>query len=234
MNKIIILIGLICGMLAGFLVYTKLETSENAMIPTSYVTLAKPPSGAKTLRAGQLVEGGYLGSIEIPNSGDIFGLDAQLIKDTPNNRAWLEGKRLNATIPMGRVLTFNLFEDIEIDRLDQTVPVGKRAVSINVNTENSLNNRVVPGNRVDLMGVLESSNAEAVVILEDVRVIGVGDSLSFDALQSSRKSTYSTITIEVTVEEAARLASARKRLEGSLILLLRNQCDTEIPNASCG
>jgi Flp pilus assembly protein CpaB len=111
-----------------------------------------------------------------------------------------------------------------------------RALSIQVSLSNSLNNRVVPGNRIDLIGVTEGNRDEppvANVLLEDVKVIAVGKALSFDSLQSQNRKNYSTITVAVTPEEGRRMAVDRRTSKGELILMLRNQCDTSSPNATC-
>jgi Flp pilus assembly protein CpaB len=236
LNKLMIVAGLVCGVLAALLVSQKLSEAEAKLASTQYLAYTSD-ANAEALFAGQALEELYLGTIEIPNSGDIFGLNARLIEDTPTNRTWIVGKKLNTTIPPGRVLTYNLFEDLEVERLDQIIPIGMRALSIQVSTSNSLNNRVVPGNRIDLIGVSEGSKDEepvANVLLEDVKVIAVGKALSLDSLQSQNSQSYSTITVAVTPEEGKRMAVDRRISKGELILLLRNQCDTSSPNATCG
>jgi Flp pilus assembly protein CpaB len=231
-----IIAGLICGIAAAFLVTQKLDKAEARLASSQYLTFTSD-ANVKALYTGDTIEELHLGVIEIPNSGDMFGLNARLIADTPTNRTWIVGKELNTTIPPGRVLTYNLFEDLKVARLDQIIPVGMRALSIQVSTSNSLNNRVVPGNRIDLIGVTEGAQDEeptANVLLEDVKVIAVGKALTFDSLQSQNSQSYSTITVAVTPEEAKRMAVDRRMSKGALILLLRNQCDTASPNATCG
>ncbi len=231
-----IIAGLICGLFAAFLVTQKLGAADAKLASSTYLSIASDVR-VDALYTGDAIEEAHLGTIEIPNSKDIFGLNARLIADTPTNRTWIVGKKLNTTIPPGRVLTYNLFEDLETERLDQVIPVGMRALSINVNQENSLNNRVVPGNRVDVYGVIEGSGGEedrVNEILVDVKVLAVGKSLSFDALQRGGSTSYSTITVAVTPEEAKGVVIEREIIKGELMVLLRNQCDTSEPNATCG
>jgi Flp pilus assembly protein CpaB len=231
-----IIAGLICGLFAAFLVTQKLGAADAKLASTTYLTIASD-ARVDALYTGDAIEEAHLGTIELPNSNDVFGLNARLVEDTQTNRTWIVGKRLNATIPPGRVLTYNLFEDLETERLDQIIPVGMRAFTINVSQENSLNNRVVPGNRVDLYGAVwndEDQKYQVIELLVDVKVIAVGKSLSFDALQSGGSTNYSTITVALTPDEAKGLVAGREHIKGELMVLLRNQCDTSEPNATCG
>jgi len=236
LNKLMIIAGLVCGLFAAFLVTQKLGAADAKMASSTYLAIA---SDAKVdaLYTGDAIEEAHLGTIELPNSNDVFGLNARLVEDTPTNRTWIVGKKLNTTIPAGRVLTYNLFEDLETERLDQIIPVGMRALTLNVNQENSLNNRVVPGNRVDVYGALWNNEAqvhEVNELLIDVKVLAVGKSLSFDSLQSGGSASYSTITVAVTPDEAKSMVFDREIIKGELMVLLRNQCDTSEPNATCG
>lgn len=234
MNKIILLVGLLCAAAAGFLVWQKLEAAEARLASVAYLTYSKD-AGDPILYAGDEVSAGDIGRIELPNGHDVFQLGDQLIEDTAANRSWLEGKKLNATIPRGRVLTYDLFEKLADDRLDLVVSPGMRAISLSVSSATSLNSRVVPGNRIDLLGVIESEGpARAEVVLEDVKVIAVGKAISYDAYRSEGSRSYSTITIEVRPEEGVKLAQDRRRVKGEFIVMLRNQCDTSQPSATCG
>lgn len=236
MYKIFIPLGVVFGAFAAFLVWQKLEGQRALLEPNYYLSLSKE-NGGEPLYAGEVLQEGHLATLEVPNSANVFGLDTELIADTPDNRTFFVGKQVNTTIPPGRVLTYDLFEDIEGDRLDLVIPIGKRAISINVNTSNSLNNRVVPGNRIDIVGVTEPIDGtppQPVMILEDVKVLAVGKALSYEAFQKDEDATYGTITIEVTPEEGQKLAAERARVDDDFILFLRNQCDTREPGATCG
>lgn len=235
LNKIIFLVGIACAVIAGFLVFQQLEEADARLAPSSYLTFSADARD-EVLFAGDEVAASSIGTVQIPNGYDVFGLAENLIENTPVNRAWIEGKTLNASIPRGRVLTYDLFEALEADRLDQVVSNGMRAISLPVDKSSSLSNRVVPGNRIDILGVIDSAGtlAEAEMVLEDVRVIAVGKNFSYDSFRSEGERNYSTITIEVTKEQGIKLATDRERVSGAFIVMLRNQCDTANPNATCG
>jgi pilus assembly protein CpaB len=234
-NKIILLIGIVCAAVSGYLVFQRLEEADARLAPAAYLAFSDE-AGSEVLFAGDEISQADIGRIELPNGYDVFNLGGNLIEDTPVNREWIEGKRLNTNIPRGRVLSYDLFERLDTDRLDQEIERGKRAVSLSVSTTGSLNNRVVPGNRIDVLGVIEDGVdvPETVLVLEDVRVIAVGKAISYDSFRSEGERTYNTITVEVTPDEGVKLASDRRRVKGEFIVMLRNQCDTSTANATCG
>ena len=232
-SKIILLIGVICAGITGYLVFTKVAEAEARMASISYLTFSRDAVD-ETLYAGEEITPSVLGRIELPNGQDVFGLGAQLIEDTAVNRSWIEGKELNTTIPRGRVLTYDLFERLETDRLDEIVRPGMRATTFAVSSATSLNNRVVPGNRIDVMGVIDGDGDErAELVLTDVRVMAVGTATTYEDYRGGQDR-YSTITIEVTPDQAVHLATAAAIIKGSFMVLLRNPCDTDAPSDLCG
>ncbi len=233
MNKIILIVGLISAMATGFLVFQRTEAVEAQLTPVAYLTFSRDAQD-KVLFAGDEISERHLGRLTLPNSTDVFGLEGDLIRDTPAQREWLKGKLLNTKIPRGRVLTYDLFEDLAVSRLDEAIGKNMRAISLSVNSASSLNHNVVPGNRIDLVGVIDDvQNPRAELVLEDVKVIAVGDVLSFDQFKSDGERSYSTITIEVSPEQGVALTTARQRVKGAFIVMLRNQCETSSPNATC-
>jgi Flp pilus assembly protein CpaB len=233
LNKIILIVGLICAGATAFLVSQRISAVEARLQPVTYLTFSRD-SGETALYAGDEITERHLGQITLPNADDVFGLETDLIRDTPAQRAWLKGKRLNTNIPRGRVLTYDLFEDLAVTRLDEAVRPGYRAISLSVNAAGSLNNSLVPGNRIDLVGVVDDvENPRAEMVLEDVKVIAVGDILSYDQLRSEDSRRYSTITIEVSPQQGVALSTARQRLRGNFIVMLRNQCETGEASATC-
>lgn len=216
------------------MVYGKLQDTEAKLVPNTYLSYTN--EATERLLSGAQIEEAHLGTIQVPNQGDIFGLETQLIADTPANRTWLIGKRLNATIPAGRVLTYDLFEDLDVDRLDSVVAIGKRAFTFKVSKQSSLANRIIPGNRIDILAmiVLGQERSKTVSMLEDVKVIAVGKSLTFDQFQSDARGNYDTITVEILPEQGEQLAADLEDMSGDPIVLLRNQCDTSEPSPSCG
>jgi len=95
--------------------------------------------------------------------------------------------------------------------LAATIPVGMRAISVPVNDVTAVAGFVLPG-----------------TMLEDVRVLAVGRRMEQQA-ESGKPETVSVVTLEVTPEQADKLAMASA--EGRIQLALRNQIDSKIVSA---
>ncbi len=220
-----IIVGLVMGGIAMFLSWDRMQAAEAQVKTVSYLALrADLPDEARA--AGERLRPNDLMRLRVPALGDTLADTA--FPDTPEIRQFVTLQPLTQRLPRGRILTRDLFDGFEVSRLDQQVAVGMRAVSIPVSNQTSMNNQVAPGNRVDLIGVIASFSApEAQVLLSDVRVIAVGDAFSYEQWIASGQKNYSTITIELTLEEVLSLAEVRPVLEGPISVALRNQCDTQ-------
>lgn len=112
------------------------------------------------------------------------------------------------------------------DGLAYAISAGKRAVAIAVNEVVAVGNMLLPGDRVDVVAVLEEVEEDkripyAILFAEDLRVLAVGQ-----ALRPDQKGTTppSTVTLEVSPAEAQKLVLAAER--GSIRLILRGATDS--------
>ena len=234
MNKYLIIIGVLMGIVATFLVWQRLEEQQAQLTTSDYLAVASLEGNI--LAEGEALQENHFDTISVRDSPDTQGLGTRLIRDTAQNREWILGAKLNRPVPSGQILTYDMFEPLVGVRLDTMIAPGMRATTINVNSENSLNNKIVPGNRIDILGVRQGEgNSPDVgeVILEDVQVLAVGSATSLSEYQSDG-SDYSTITIEVTNDQALKLITVKEVLAGGFNLLLRNQCDTTTSGETCG
>lgn len=104
--------------------------------------------------------------------------------------------------------------------LSAIVPDGKRAFSIKVNEVTGVSGFLLPGDRVDILltrSVGDNRNLATDVILQDIIVRAI-DQTSDE--QRDRPQVAKTVTVEVTPDEAQKLALAMQ--VGSLSLALRN------------
>jgi pilus assembly protein CpaB len=104
----------------------------------------------------------------------------------------------------------------------------KRAVAVKVDKVIGVSGYVHPGNRVDVLATLGTGRTYTPVtktILENVRVLAVGSETKERKGYEEKSSLTDVITLEVTPEEAEKLALAAT--EGRLQLALRNFSDTE-------
>jgi pilus assembly protein CpaB len=116
---------------------------------------------------------------------------------------------------------------------------GERAVTISVDQIMSNDGMLIYGDRVDLMllmekdaqGTSEQNPDSLLPLLQNVRVLSVGKralvtrdaDLSNDQQNPDLDPTYSTLTVGVSADDAARLLLARDL--GSITVMLRNRSD---------
>jgi pilus assembly protein CpaB len=121
--------------------------------------------------------------------------------------------------------------------LSQLVNPGLRAISVAVSGENAVSGLVNPGDRVDLLGTFTTPSptmagemeTATLTVLQNVLVLATGDEIanqSFSTTRSSRSRGYSTVTLQVTTEEAEVLVFSQT-VKGQLTLSLRNPDDVE-------
>jgi pilus assembly protein CpaB len=104
----------------------------------------------------------------------------------------------------------------------------KRAMAVKVDKVIGVSGFIHPGNRVDVLITLATGKTSTPVtktILENILVLAVGPETKEKRGIEERSSSVDVITLEVTPQEAEKLALAAT--EGKLQLVLRNYSDTE-------
>jgi pilus assembly protein CpaB len=110
--------------------------------------------------------------------------------------------------------------------VDVKVTPGKRAYSIRINEVASLAGMLQPNSRVDIMVVTNDPRAAkrvAELFMSNVRVLAIGSVTERD--ERGRPARAATATVEVTPDEAERLAVAAT--QGELQLVLRGYADPD-------
>ncbi|MEL6346027.1 MAG: Flp pilus assembly protein CpaB [Myxococcota bacterium] len=121
--------------------------------------------------------------------------------------------------------------------LNAIIATGKRAMTVETDIESGLAGMLQPGNYVDIIVTirpeLDSGKAkwETKTILQGIRVLAVGSSLAgasrtnaeAEEQRKSGRRSRPSVTFEVTLEEAEKLALASSR--GDIHIVLRNDID---------
>ncbi len=155
-----------------------------------------------------------------------FGYETleEVLRKTPRERIY-----------KGEVVRFErLADETEGKGLNAIIERGKRAMTIQTDAQSSLSGMLAPGNHVDVIVTIRpddrSMGASWVTetILEDVKVLAVGDSLIVqkegdDKKKKSRRREKPSVTLQVTPLEAEKLALASSK--GDLHLVLRSEVD---------
>ena len=139
-----------------------------------------------------------------------------------------KGQALIRSVLKGRPL---LKTDLkpEVADFSGTLPEGIRAITVDIDELNAVAHMVQPGNRVDLMLAMQREEGGQTVVpfMDRMKVLATGQRVvqeSEEKTPGARKtSTYSTLTLEVTPSQAARLTLAQNI--GKLRYVLRNEKD---------
>lgn len=117
-----------------------------------------------------------------------------------------------------------------------SIQTGMRAMTISVTDTTGISGLIRVGNRVDLFYTADdrahSGDTASTLLAENVTVLALDQQLSdskassnsSDGSSSSSKATYDTVTLHVSVEQAAEISAAVQG-KGTIYLALRNQSD---------
>ncbi len=221
-NKPIIMIAIavIFGAMSIFVADVWLEASSNAHPVAQKVVKIEAPAikyativaAAKPLRYGDKITAEDL--VEIPWPED--KLPAGAYKNI--NQAVSDGERLVLTpIEVNELLLLSKLSGKDgRAALSNKLSSGMRAVTIPVDDVSGVAGFITPGDRVDIVLIRSGETMSADVILQNVKVITVDQAA--DERNTSAK-VANAITLEVTSEEAKKLALAKAT--GKLSLTLR-------------
>lgn len=116
--------------------------------------------------------------------------------------------------------------------LEVKITPGKRAMALKINDVAGISGLIQPNSRVDVVVSMKKSDANAApvskVFMQDMRVLSMGTTVDRDV--DGKPITATTAALEVTPEQAERLAVATN--EGSIQLVLRAFGDPDTVNTS--
>jgi len=186
------------------------------------------------------VAGKTLGSsveeVSIPS-----GLFPALLTEAPTAEMadFVQTTALRADISAGDVILYRHFESALDRGVRPEIPPGMKAISIPVSEVSSVAFFIQPEDLVDVLGTFvgdtEASGPQANAemyevstrpIVQAVRVLAVGNQHRVSDRQTSEP--YSSITLLVSMEEAAKLVFARDYFGVKLTLILRGEDDMAV------
>jgi len=161
---------------------------------------------------------------------------ADLVYDemiTADQFGQIAGQRLLRPVQKGRPLRrADVFDEHLKDFSDQ-IESGMRAITLETDELNSISQMLRPGNLVDLYLIAPQPGGvgqQVLPLIERVKIVATGQNLKpaeggAAPERPGREVSYTTITVEVTPVEAARLALAQQ--SGRIRAVLRNPEDEE-------
>lgn len=151
----------------------------------------------------------------------------------PANQQFLIANKLSSLpTQKGDILTWDAISQTPLSALSDQLGVMERAVTLNVDNQNSFNGLIKPGDRVDIMRLYddlqsdESAQMKLDMLLENIVILAVNNQISRTLALSPEADltdVVHTITVKVSPQEAAALAFAQA--EGRIAFALRNPSD---------
>ncbi len=179
---------------------------------------------AVPLPGGSLIQPNEISSASM----SIAAVPAAAIEDTPQNRSSLTGAMVKAPLAQGAMITTDgVIHPGDHGFLAAVLEPGMRAVTVAVDSVTGADGLIWPGDRVDVLltqniaGAPDAKSIAAEVVLSDVRVIATGSELIKDSSSANANTSQppaSTVTLEVTQEQAARCLVAVNLGKLSLIV----------------
>ncbi len=154
------------------------------------------------------------------------------LDDNLATRVNLKGRVFGQDVAVGSFLQRTQFFVTQENAFARRIAPGFRAISIPVETSRAVENFIMPGARVDVIGAFEVSQNQYVseILLENVEVMAVEDIDSRGEFETRDRPDYDSVTLMVEAELATNFVGRSESVSGSLTLVLRNPCE----EVSCG
>jgi len=228
MNKTLVtVVALVAGIAAAVFIQQHISNLTGDTITVFKAT--------KDAEVGALL-GGNVQTITLP--ANLFP-DALSEAPTSKFANYIQATPLRLPVKQGDLILFRHFDASVDPGVLPAIPAGKKAISIPVGATSSVSYFIRPGDLVDVMATYaepvedqESDGrrniAEAKTtrsILDAVSVLAVGAEYRRSEIQ--KNDAYGTVTLLVTMEEAAKLIFARDFYRAELTLILRSKEDEQ-------
>lgn len=179
------------------------------------------------IEAGTVVDAAFLDEMVVsqPIPRALAGDFAWAMNDTPEIRINMLGTVVGRDVAGGSFLQRAQFFVPQEDDFARRIRVGNRAISVPVENERVVENFVVPGARVDVIGAFKTSAGIAPRrLLENVEVMAV-DGIDGRGELAERGGSYNSVTLQAPAAGVEALVAAMEDMEGALSLVLRNPCE---------
>jgi Flp pilus assembly protein CpaB len=181
-------------------------------------------------RATRAVEPGntLAGAVEratVP-ANTFVGMSTQV--PTAELEQWVTSSPVVRPIRPGETITFDALQKTADSGLK--IPPGMRAVGLEVSAAQSVGYLVRPGDIVDVLATVPDIASQTIRsrhILQAKRVLAVDQQYRLEDSAFLQKSTYSTVTLEVTPSEAEIIEANRSQARSGFTLSLRGRGDME-------
>ncbi len=213
-----IVLALLCALLLKFIVDKKIANSLDTET-VSYIV------ANSDLASGTVIDPFNESTFAIRS--DIPAEFAQSTAITPEQADSINGALLLTDLKRGDILTWQSIDTDERRQLASRLAVGRRALTIPVDDQSSISSMLNPNDNIDLILTYQKlGNVIAAPLMQNVRVLATGDSLSVNegySEDAGYNDGYSTITLDLSIDDVSRVTTALEL--GRLSAVLRNPND---------
>ena len=229
-HKMLIFLAVLFGLLAFVLTYKQLE-AEKAKIhgDSEHVVLIKM---ARDMNEGEEVAESDVIRYQTRRNRE----NQMLSREIPwSDLAMVIGRKLATSVSKDQTLqTTDLQQPTHRNSFNNIVHRNMRAVALPVDPVSSVNYLIQPNDNVDVVGTFRFPSAKGnadidtitITILQDVKVLAVGNRWGSSSIDPRANRNYGTITLQVYPDEVEMLVFASQK--GSLSFSLRNYEDRSI------
>jgi len=144
----------------------------------------------------------------------------------PGEVGGIERQRLASPVKRGETLLKGHLDGLGATVFSATLKKGQRALTVEVDTVNSINGMLRPGDRIDLIytGKAKGSDEEMTLpLLSNVNVLATGQTVTRQDDKTGQERSFAAITLELSPRDADRIVVARQG--GRLTAVLRHPDD---------
>ncbi|WP_105264717.1 Flp pilus assembly protein CpaB [Pseudoalteromonas sp. T1lg76] len=230
-NWVILLISLLLGGVAAWSVGNYMKAKETEMQERySRNNIIKVPVivATRELNKGDIIDQSAVAVREVPQ--DYLAPGAM----HPRDFAEADGQMLLDHVAKGQPILRSFLPGKGVEQFSDIIADGRRAVTISIDERNSNAGMLVAGDKVDLFLLRENKDeasheaSRLDLLIERVTVLATGK-VTLDKHRElvdeiySDPSNYSTVTLDLSAYDAARVTLAKKH--GDFVALLRNRRD---------
>lgn len=232
MQKWLLVLGVLLGLVTVVLLNVYMSQVESSTQAVAFLRL-KP---GVAVSAGDVIDEEMLVQELLPKRFE--DLADLVMRDDSPTREFLRDRPVNADLAAGAPLLFTYFRDTDADRFAAKINPGYRAMAIRVEPASAVGYLIEPGSLVDVLGTFTvpedrfegfASQAGLVsrTVLQGVRVLAVDRAASRRAFLDLQDAGFSSVTLEVTPQQAETLTAAVDQVKRALTLTLRNPDDLD-------
>ncbi len=177
-------------------------------------------------------------SADLPEGTTVNIYDSQVFSLRPIPEDWwqsnavseeqaqgIQGGVLTTAVKRGEMIVWPMVDVNANQEITNKILVGRRAVTIPVDDESSISSMLKPNDIIDLiLSFQQHDQIKSVVLMNGVKILATGNKVTEQTgSELYEQSNYTTITLDVTLEEAKNIIAAAQL--GKITAVLRNPED---------